>query len=399
MSDVVAAGADARAPQLGAPLGADSPPPRLRGGVAAFLPSAGLVSTKLLELRKRYGLMIVVVLLTLGLPVLVLGIRLLLHAVDPGSFGPAGSPGLFSGLTNVMAEFGFIVAAALGATAGATDLSEGVFRQLVVTGRNRVALYLARIPAGLSILLPLAGAGFAVVCLVTSFAGVPQPTRAQLNGVNIPVQMSESQLESWLRTHPNDAAQVAGEPIFLSGPRGSATAEIGPGGPTVTPAAVARVRAEVRRHIGEVYTSYTLAEVIQSNPAINEMVKIGAWLELDIAIGFLAGLGLGSLTGQRTVSTIVLIALQLIVTPILAANVIPYFINGQRLVVGLAMDQLRPIALGSVGGGGGPGRALFGGRGALSIPPMPTWAMVAVIVGWIVGWSAIGAFRMARRDA
>jgi hypothetical protein len=29
---------------------------------------------------------------------------------------------------------------------------------------------------------------------------------------------------------------------------------------------------------------------------------------------------------------------------------------------------------------------------------MPTWAMISVIVGWIVGWSAIGAWRMLTRD-
>jgi hypothetical protein len=42
---------------------------------------------------------------------------------------------------------------------------------------------------------------------------------------------------------------------------------------------------------------------------------------------------------------------------------------------------------------------LFGGRGALGIPPMPTWAMISVIVGWIVVWSVIGAWRMMTRDA
>jgi hypothetical protein len=30
---------------------------------------------------------------------------------------------------------------------------------------------------------------------------------------------------------------------------------------------------------------------------------------------------------------------------------------------------------------------------------MPTWAMITVIVGWITGWSAIGAWKMATRDA
>jgi hypothetical protein len=90
--------------------------------------------------------------------------------------------------------------------------------------------------------------------------------------------------------------------------------------------------------------------------------------------------------------------LEIIVTPILAAHVIPYFLDGQRLVVGIAMDQLRPAGLAGAGAGG-PGRVLFGGRGALGIPPMPTWAMIAVIVGWIVGWSVIGAWRMVTRDA
>jgi len=42
---------------------------------------------------------------------------------------------------------------------------------------------------------------------------------------------------------------------------------------------------------------------------------------------------------------------------------------------------------------------LFGGRGALDIPPMPTWAMITVIAGWIVGWPGIGAWRMVTRDA
>ena len=61
------------------------------------------------------------------------------------------------------------------------------------------------------------------------------------------------------------------------------------------------------------------------------MVKIGLWLELEVRIGFMVGLGLGSLTGQRTVATILLIVLEIIVTPILAAPAIPYFLDGQRL--------------------------------------------------------------------
>ncbi len=69
-----------------------------------------------------------------------------------------------------MYVFGFIVAATLGATAGSSDLTEGVFRHLVVTGRSRLAIYLARIPAGLMIVVPLVAIGYTIVCLVCVFA-------------------------------------------------------------------------------------------------------------------------------------------------------------------------------------------------------------------------------------
>ncbi|MGD0220452.1 MAG: hypothetical protein ABSC73_08370 [Acidimicrobiales bacterium] len=320
--------------------------------------------------------MVAVLLLTLGLPVLVLGIRLLFHAVDPNSYGPAGSPDVFAGLCNSMAEFGFIIAATLGASAGTTDLAAGVFRHLVITGRSRIALYLARIPAGLSILLPLVGVAFALVCLVTVYEGVPQATSLNENGVSVPIHLSEAQLESWILQHRGQAELALG-----SGPPG--------GGAGIQ---------LIRTHMATIYSDYVAVEVTALNPAMNEMVKIGLWIELEATIGFMVGLGLGSLIGQRTISTILMIVLEIIVTPILSRVEIPYFLNGQRLIVGVAMDQLRPAGLaGSIANHGG--RVMFGARGVLSIPPMPTWAMVTVIVGWIVGWSVIGAWRMATRDA
>jgi hypothetical protein len=278
------------------------------GAAAPWLPTRELIATKHLELRKRRGLMVAVAVLTLAPPVLILGIRLLAHLVDPSTYGPAGSLSLFSPITGLVAEFGFIVAATVGATAGSTDLTDGFFRQLVITGRSRLALYLARIPAGLAIVLPPVALGFAVLCLVTSYASGPQPTSL----------------------------------------------------------------------------------------TVDEMVKVGLWLALEVSIGFLVGLGLGSLLGQRTIPTILLIVLEIIITPALAAHAIPYFLDGQRLVVGIAMDQLRPAALGLGLPGAGP---LSAGNGALQLPPMPTWAMITVISGWIVGWSVIGAWRMMTRDA
>jgi hypothetical protein len=350
--------------------------------MTAWVPSWGLISTKHLELRKRRALMLTVALLCAALPVLVLGLRLIFHAADPATYGPAGDPSTFSGLINAMAEFGFIAAAALGASAGTTDLTDGMFRHLVVTGRSRLALYFARIPVGLSILLPLIGVVFAMVCLVTSYAGTPQPTTVSVNGTSMPINLSEAQLQTWELDHPQPAASAFGP-------------DQGPGpGPAATLS-----RGQIERGIGTAYGDYISSELAQENPAPNEMTKIGLWLELEVGVGFLVGLGVGSLLGQRTISTVLMIVLEILVTPLLARTQIPYFINGQRLDIGIALDQLRPAGLASGNGPAGPGRALFGGRGALGIPPMPTWAMIAVIVGWLVGWTAIGAWRMATRDA
>jgi hypothetical protein len=350
--------------------------------LGASLPTWDLIATKHLELRKRRGLMITVAVMTIAPTVLILGLRLAFHLFDPAHYGPAGVPSVFAAIANLTAEFGFIVAAVVGAAAATTDLNDGMFRYLVITGRSRLALYLARIPAGLAILVPAVAVAFTMLCLVTAYEGVSQPTTVGMNNnISIPANLDQAQLQTWVVQHPGQASQAffGGLPTPGSGP--------------VSPTKVG--------DIGTDYIQYTSAEDSQFNPAANEMFKIGLWLELEVGIGFLVGLGLGSLTGQRTLSTILLIGLEIIVTPILARTPIPYFLDGQRLDVGVAMDQLRPAALAPATGGGGPGPGglLFGGRGALGIPPMPTWAMISVIVGWIVGWSVIGAWRMVTRDA
>jgi hypothetical protein len=359
-----------------------APVPRRLG---AALPTWGLIATKLLELRKRRGLMITVLVMIIAPTVLILGLRLAFHLFDPAHYGPAGSFSVFQATTNLTAEFGFIVAAVVGAAAGTTDLNDGVFRYLVVTGRSRLALYLARIPAGLAILVPALAVAFTMLCLVTSYeSGPPPPTVYLNNNVRVPVNLDQAQLQAWIQQYPRQAAGAFGPD------------QLGPG----------LVRGGSGRGIAAEYADYTATEDATLNPSVNEMAKIGLWLSLEVGIGFLVGLGLGALTGQRTLSTILLIALEIVVTPIFARAQIPYFLNGQRLDVGVAMDQLRPAALapanlGGAGPGGppGPGGLLFGGRGALGIPPMPTWAMISVIVGWIVVWSVLGAWRMMTRDA
>ena len=176
-----------------APAGRTPIPRRL----GASMPTWPLLATKHLELRKRHGLMITVAVMTIGPSVLILGLRLAFHLFDPAHYGPAGDPNVFDAITNLTAEFGFIIAAVVGAAAGTTDLNDGVFRYLVITGRSRLALYLARIPAGLAILLPAVAVAFTMVCLVTSYEGVPQSATVSVGyGVSIPAQLDQAKLQT-----------------------------------------------------------------------------------------------------------------------------------------------------------------------------------------------------------
>src|SRR4051794_36470422 len=193
MTTVPEAGAPATQPDAMAPS-------RDRRG--SPIPTGALIATRFLELRKRRGLMITLVLVTIGIPSVFLAVRLLLHAVAPATYGPAGGYQTYTGLTaGVLYTFGFIVAATLGCTAGSVDLSEGMFRHLVVTGRSRLALYLARIPAGLAILVPLVAIGFSIVCTVCALAA---PSQLTINGMKVPAGLSRPQLESFAVAHANE---------------------------------------------------------------------------------------------------------------------------------------------------------------------------------------------------
>jgi hypothetical protein len=367
--------------------------------VISFLPSVAMIKTRILEIRKRRGLMFAVYIFTVGVPILIYGIREILHLVNPNTYGLPGSAAFFGHITTPMTLFGFIIAATLGASATSTDYSEGFFRLLVATGRSRVSMYFSRILAGTAILVPLVGIAFAIVCLVTSFAGTPQNSTVNFNGVQIPAYMSESQLKTWIVDHPS----LSGDLLQNSGPISNGFA----GSRKVAP--ISRFHNSHLKNTASptisnqvmisVYGAYVANELREVNPPINEMIKVGLWLELMVYMGFLIGAGLGSLMGQRTVPVIFILVLQLVLTPIVSSVTISHFINAQRLVIGVALEQLRPIwALGSTGGNGGAGSSI-GGAGSLGIGPMPEWAMIVVIVGWAVAVTYLGAWKMANRDA
>jgi hypothetical protein len=130
-------------------------------------------------------------------------------------------------------------------------------------------------------------------------------------------------------------------------------------------------------------------------PQTSFMIATGLWILLEATIGFIVGLGLSSLLGQRTIAVVLMIVLEVILTPILSRARIPHLSNLQRAVVGLATAHLAPGGLPVFGGGGGgPG----GGAGNPRLLPESTTVVVCVIIAWLVGWTILGAWRMMTRD-
>jgi hypothetical protein len=338
-----------------------------------------MVATRFMELRRRRGLMISLASVTIGIPTVFLAVRLVLHAVAPKTYGPAGGYELYVALSaGVLYTFGFIVAATLGCSAGSLDLSDGMFRHLVVTGRSRLALYLARIPAGLAIILPLVAIGFTVVCAVCVLAA---PTTLNYYGMRVPAGLSETGLETWAADHADEV--ICDVPYNGPVPVGAACADGPQGGPAATPGELTAAAVRIAQESYPEYQSHFLS------PPASLMVKTGLWLELEATVGFIVGLGLGSLLGQRTIAVVLMIVLEIVLTPIVVRSRIPHMENLQRAVVGVATGHLEPGLL---------PLALAGGGHDYRLTESTTTA-VFVILAWLIGWTVLGAWRMVTRDA
>jgi hypothetical protein len=127
------------------------------------------------------------------------------------------------------------------------------------------------------------------------------------------------------------------------------------------------------------------------SPSVSLMVKSGLWIELEAVVAFLIGLGLSSLLGQRTVAVVLMIVLEVILTPLGVRAHLPHMVNLQRAVIGVATAHVEPGGLPTPFGGGPADQGL--------VVHESTTVAVCVILAWIVVWTGLGAWRMATRDA
>jgi ABC-type transport system involved in multi-copper enzyme maturation permease subunit len=127
-----------------------------------------MFAADLLKLRKKRWLVSLSLFLTLGILAIIYAVTVIQHASNAAKYGAAGGTSNFSdGLRVLALFFGPLAAILIGVEAGTGDVSAGVFRDLVVTGRSRLALFAARVPAALALCWTVIVSGF-VLLLVGS---------------------------------------------------------------------------------------------------------------------------------------------------------------------------------------------------------------------------------------
>jgi hypothetical protein len=182
-----------------------------------------LVNAEILKLRKRRGLVIAVSTSTVLPMVVAYAILVSLHASDPAKHGPAGGTENLTGSLDVLSALSVVAATLVGSTLGTGDLGAGVFRELVVTGRSRIALFASRVPAGLALLVPIVGAAFAITAIASSvFTGDPRPGSEGVQDFGAPSASVLLQSAAWLGMLTAVALVVALGVSSLIGSRGTA---------------------------------------------------------------------------------------------------------------------------------------------------------------------------------
>ena len=136
-----------------------------------------LVAAELTVLRRKRGMLSWSLIVTVGALLLFFIVPAIEHANDPTHHQPAGGTNGFGGGVHVLGLIvGPLAAILIGVQAGAGDLSAGVFRDLVTSGRSRMTLFVARVPAALGLLLPLTLASFVALVVAADLLAGGGPT-------------------------------------------------------------------------------------------------------------------------------------------------------------------------------------------------------------------------------
>jgi ABC-type transport system involved in multi-copper enzyme maturation permease subunit len=168
-----------------APAAPASERPSASGSSAAI--AAQMFGADFLKLRKKRGTLVWALVLGIAPVLIYFVVAPILHSSNPMETGPAGGTKNFGdGLRTIALFFGSLAAVLIGVEAGTGDASAGVFRDLVVTGRSRLALFASRVPAALALCCLVIGAAYALLLAGTYVfaSNLPTPNAALvLNGL------------------------------------------------------------------------------------------------------------------------------------------------------------------------------------------------------------------------
>lgn len=137
-----------------------------------------MTSADLLKIRKKRSTVIWALVLALAPVVIFFAVGAIQHASDPANHGPTGGTEHFRTGLSLLGGlfFGPLVAILIGVEAGTADVSAGVFRDLVVTGRSRLALFATRVPAALVLTWSVMLSGYVIIIAGTFIFAGSEPT-------------------------------------------------------------------------------------------------------------------------------------------------------------------------------------------------------------------------------
>ena len=139
--------------------------------------AAQMSSADFLKLRKKRGMLAWALVLALAPILIYFIVRVAQHSSNSVKYAPAGGiEGFTDGIRILASFFGPLAAILIGVEAGAGDVAAGVFRDLVVTGRSRLALFASRVPAALAVTWIVIAAGYALLLIGTYAFASNEPT-------------------------------------------------------------------------------------------------------------------------------------------------------------------------------------------------------------------------------
>lgn len=171
------------------------------------------------KLLRRRGVMAFTVLLTVGVVIVTFAILEIYHLSNPVKYTPIGGTSGFNKVILILSELTIIPTSILGSTAGSQDMESGVIRDMIVTGRSKMAVFMLRIEGSVAVwIIPEIVAYLVGVAIIFGFSGGnPDPALHQLIegglyclGVSLAFMLTASGLASLFGTRGPAIAVMIG---------------------------------------------------------------------------------------------------------------------------------------------------------------------------------------------